>query len=470
MSKAAIDHQQLENLTREELIVLVKALFNENGELKARLAALEAELAKLKKPPATSRNSSQPPSRDEKPDQGEKKSGRRVGAKPGHERATRRLVEKPDRVIEAKVERCANCHSDLSQVAPARIIRHQVTELPPVRPIVIETQTHEVECPNCRTLQRGVAPEGLEPLRMFGPRLEATVIYYKQQQHLSVERIVEAMIELHGVELSEGGVIAILRRGGDAVQPVAAAIAAEVSMSEVIGSDETSVRVKARNYWHWVFRSVAGVAHIIDRSRGAEVVRKFMGANRAECWVSDCLGAQLSAPAENRQLCLAHQIRDLERLIEQEPELIWAVRMKALFQEAIHLRNRFRDEGQMTLSGYCRRVTGLENRLAELLAEDQSGTIARKLYARYVKHQDHLLYFLSHPEVPPTNNACEQALRPSVIHRKVTNGFRSEWAAKAYAALETIIDTAEIKGRKAFETLVELMGIPVLPFLDTPVP
>ena len=58
MSKAAIDHQQLENLTREELIVLVKALFKENGELKARLAALEAELAKLKKPPATSRNSS----------------------------------------------------------------------------------------------------------------------------------------------------------------------------------------------------------------------------------------------------------------------------------------------------------------------------------------------------------------------------------------------------------------------------
>src|SRR2546422_395595 len=145
MTMAAINHQQLENLTREELIVLVEALLKENGELKARLAALEAELAKLKKPPATSRNSSQPPSRDQKPDLGAKKSSRRVGAKPGHERATRPLVEKPDRVIEVKVEKCANCHADLSQVTPDRIIRHQVTELPPVRPIVIETQTHEVE-------------------------------------------------------------------------------------------------------------------------------------------------------------------------------------------------------------------------------------------------------------------------------------------------------------------------------------
>jgi transposase len=275
------------------------------------------------------------------------------------------------------------------------------------------------------------------------------------------------MRELHGVELSEGGVIAILRRAGEAARAEADQIASEVAKSEVIGSDETSVRVKALNYWHWVFRSAAGVAHIIDRTRSAEVVRQFMGKNRAEWWVSDCYSSQLSAPADNRQLCLAHQLRDLERLIEQDPGLLWAVQMKALFQEAIHLRNRFQQEGQMTLLGYSRRATELENRLARLLAEDQSQTIARKLYKRYVEHEEHLLNFLYHPEVPPTNNACEQALRPSVIHQKVTNGFRSEWAAKAYAALETVIDTAKLKGKKSLEALVELMGVPVLPFLDT---
>jgi hypothetical protein len=52
----------------------------------------------------------------------------------------------------------------------------------------------------------------------------------------------------------------------------------------------------------------------------------------------------------------------------------------------------------------------------------------------------------------------------------LTNGFRSEWGAKAYAALETVIDTEKLKGRKTFEALVELMGIPVLPFLDTLAP
>ena len=34
-------------------------------------------------------------------------------------------------------------------------------------------------------------------------------------------------------------------------------------------------------------------------------------------------------------------------------------------------------------------------------------------------------------DVPPTNNVSERALRPSVIFRKVTNGFRSLWVAKS---------------------------------------
>jgi len=52
-----------------------------------------------------------------------------------------------------------------------------------------------------------------------------------------------------------------------------------------------------------------------------------------------------------------------------------------------------------------------------------------------------------------------------VIHRKVTNGFRSEWGAQAYAALATVIETAKLYQQNVFDTLVSLLGPPVLPFL-----
>jgi transposase len=97
---------------------------------------------------------------------------------------------------------------------------------------------------------------------------------------------------------------------------------------------------KAGTPWQWVFRSQAGVCHLIRPSWSAEVIQDFMGEARAECWVCDCYGAQLRAPAERFQLCLAHQLRDLERLIEQPPRLQWAVEMQELFREAIHLWKR----------------------------------------------------------------------------------------------------------------------------------
>ncbi|MBO0725692.1 MAG: transposase [Blastocatellia bacterium] len=90
----------------------------------------------------------------------------------------------------------------------------------------------------------------------------------------------------------------------------------------------------------------------------------------------------------------------------------------------------------------------------------------RKLQNRHLPHREKLLTFLYHPEAPPTNNQSEQALRASVIHRMVTNGFRSELGAKTYTDLLSVIATSKIKGQRVFETLVNLMGHPVLKFLD----
>jgi transposase len=304
-------------------------------------------------------------------------------------------------------------------------------------------------------------PVGLDGGRSFGPRLAATVVYLKHEQHLSYERVTQLCQDLFGVAISEGGASALVQRAGAAAQPVAKEIGTQVAQSAVIGSDETSARVAGRTWWQWVFRSTVGVYFLIRASRGAKVIAEVMEAQRAACWVSDCLSAQLSAPAEQRQLCLAHQIRDLQRVLDHQPRLQWALALQALFREAIHLGKR---RTELSPLGYARRVTEVEHRLAGLLQQQVRGVRARRLQTRYRRHREHLFVFLHCPDVPSDNNACERALRPSVVHRKVTNGFRSEWGAHAYAALATVLETAKLHNHNVFDTLVSLMGPPVLPF------
>ncbi len=118
--------------------------------------------------------------------------------------------------------------------------------------------------------------------------------------------------------------LSILERAGNAAQPDAEIIGEQVRQSAVIGSDETSARVNGRNWWEWVFRSGMYEYHVIAPSRGQDVILAFMGTCRAEVWQSDCWKAQLNAPAQTHQLCLSHQIRNLQGLLDERPRLQWA--------------------------------------------------------------------------------------------------------------------------------------------------
>lgn len=204
---------------------------------------------------------------------------------------------------------------------------------------------------------------------------------------------------------------------------------------------------------------------MIKPSRGAEVIQSVMGEHRAEVWGSDCLPSQLKAPANLWQICLAHQLRNLQAIVERYPLTFWASAMQALFRYAIHLRNQ-RD--QLPIHPYQTEILRIEWLCDRLLARVLSQPEERKLQKRYKKHRQHLFVFLYRRDVPPTNNVSERALRSAVVHRKVTGGFRSQWGADAYAALASVIDTAALHGVNAFDAIQTLAGKPSLPLPAIP--
>ncbi len=439
----------IEEKSREELIAIIRELM--------------VEIERLKQGRTNSHNSSQPPSRDFKPDGSKKrKRHKKVGAKTGHEKAERALVDNPNKVIEVWVESCLKCQVNLLDRVPEHTIRRQVTELPEIKPVVIETRQHAVRCPCCGQLRRGQLPAGLEAGRQFGPRLEATVTSLHHEHHLGYERVGQVCEEIFGITLSKGGAVSIVERAGKAAESEAEAIGEQVRQSKVIGSDETSARVHGRNWWEWVFVGANCEYHLIVPSRGQDVIETFMRGCQVEVWVCDCWKAQLNAPAVVCQICLSHQIRNLQGLIEKRPRLRWAQEMQALFRKAIHLGKR---RWQLTKEGFERQVAILEKCLKQLLQRTILG-LGENLLKRYRKYQDSLFVFLYRFDVPAHNNACERALRPSVIHRKVMGSFRSDWGAQGYAALATVLNTAKRHGQSTFQKLVALMGQPVLPFIE----
>ena len=452
--------KDLAQLSREELIDMVLAQFEQMSKLQAEMDALRLKLQKNQKPPTNSSNSSQPPSRDEKSNLPAKRRRRRHGPPLGHEKHEREFVADPDHIVEAKVQVCEHCQSDLSQEAHELVDVNQITEVPQAHAEVIEVRQYKALCPGCGLEQVGQPPAGLEMNRTFGVRLESMVVYYRQEQHMSYVRTQAALHCLNGVELSQGGIDQIMQRAGRAALKQVGAIQTEIQQSAVVYSDETGSRVDGGNWWQWVFGSSRAVLHVIRFNRSEDVIRDVMAGHHAEVWVSDCLPAQLKAPTRERQICMAHQIRNLQALIDRYPKYSWPLEMQVLFRSAIHLHHQ---RGQLSPPQFLAQVRKIERRCNQLLKRSLRRPEAAILLRRYRKYRDSLFVFLHRTDVEPTNNLSERNLRPSVIHRKVIGCFRSGWGARTYAALASVIDTAALKGTSPFIAIQNLFGTPALP-------
>lgn len=106
-----------------------------------------------------------------------------------------------------------------------------------------------------------------------------------------------------------------------------------------------------------------------------------------------------------------------------------------------------------------RKKRELEGNLAELVRIPSACPIAEELRGKMARASPKLLTFLDFPgEVEVTNNACERALRPAVIQRKVTNGFRSMWAAKGDCAVRSVTDTAKLNGHSVWMTINQTLA------------
>jgi len=256
------------------------------------------------------------------------------------------------------------------------------------------------------------------------------------------------MGEIFGLAISEGAISNILARAREPLLDATAAIEAVVLASPVVCSDETSVRVQGKNWWEWVFVTTIAVLHVIKPSRGKAVVTALFGEIRPEVWVSDMLGSQ-RGHAGQWQVCLAHLLRDAKYAIE-DGDTAFSAPFWRLLLRAIAIGRRRETLKDTTLMQY---LYDLDRRLDRIIAIAPTGQAGLKLRKRILANRTHLFVFMTRREVPATNNVSERHLRPSVIFRKVTNGFRCEWGAETYAAFRSVVSTAKANRASVYDTI-----------------
>src|ERR671919_378164 len=79
-------------------------------------------------------------------------------------------------------------------------------------------------------------------------------------------------------------------------------------------------------------------------------------------------------------------------------------------------------------------------RLRDRPLKDSDNQKLLRMLRRYHQRGD-LLRFLEQPEVEPTNNRVERALRPAVIARKVSQCSKNQAGAYAFSAFKSVIQT-----------------------------
>jgi transposase len=425
------------------LVARVDELLEQNKTLQARIAELEGRGGK---PPKTPTNSSLPPSSGQKANVADA-SGKKKGRK-GRPGVARELCPNPDVIRDIFAERCA-CNGKVPRTGQVLAHAYDHVELPPIKPTTTRINLHSGDCACCGKAVIAEPPADMPLGSPFGPGIVALVTYLHGCQMVSYARMAEMLEDLFGLKISEGAIANMLARTAEPFSECVQTIHETVRNSPVIASDETTARVKGKTHWQWTFVAATAVAHLIVPTRGKIVPTEFLDGVRPKVWLSDRLAAQCNH-ADAHQFCLAHLLRDAQYAIDAG-DTVFAPAFKEFLQHACNVGCRRPNLADSTIKAYARTLARELDRLLKLEPTNTEGRHLRD--AIIVDARDKLLVFLTRRDVEPTNNQSERALRPSVIFRKVTNGFRSDWGAKVYADLCSIVATGRLHGRSPFAAI-----------------
>jgi hypothetical protein len=428
--------------------------------LQARIAELEAQLAAARK---HSGNSSKPPSSDiVKPSKNKGNGGdekRRRGGQSGHPRHQRPAfpADLLDDSHDHTLDHCPDCGKLEEADATPRLIQQVELSDKPLR--IEEHRGLPYWCAKCRKLHYAPLPAEVVKAGLAGPRLTALVGFLKSVGHASFSTIRKFLRDVMGVTISRGQLAKLVQKVSASLRETYDALRNALPGEARLNVDETGHPDQGDRLWTWCFRAPLYTLFRIDPSRGSDVLVEVLGREFNGLLGCDYFSAYRKYMKDCNvvvQFCLAHLIRDVKFLVEH-PNRANQRYGKILLE---HLRKLFsiihRRDFYASAASFRRALAAVRNDLVgDAFVHLPDTTQAGNLADRFVLHMDSYFRFITTPDVEPTNNLAEQAIRFVAIHRRMTQGTRGQAGQRWCERIWTVVVSCAQQGRSAFEFLSE---------------
>lgn len=422
--------------------------------LKEDKEELKKEIQDLKKELLLYKNSNTPSSANKhlKPNtQGlkAKVNGKR-GAPKGH-KGTNRPKKESTNTREIHATKCPNCqNTDIDVIGQKH---QQIEEVPvPVEPEIIDVVRDICRCKKCNL--KFVATDKETPLQgKFGINLMMIVILIKFMVR-GVLRKTTGFLEASLLfKLAPATVQAIIWRVAKAGETEYEILKHKIRKARLLYIDETSFSVLGKNWWVWIFRSDTDILLVIRGSRGNNVLEEILGKMYSGTVICDCWRAYDFLSFAWIQRCWAHLLRKSKDLCSTVAGRHFHEALTELFAEIKKFNSKERTQQQRD-----RKYIRMTEKLKKLIGYYSKYEECKSVIKYIDNHFEQWFTCIKIPGIEPTNNYAEQAIRETVMVRKIIGAFRSETGVKVYETLASLFATWQFQKRDLKQELYRIIS------------
>ena len=371
------------------------------------------------------------------------------GAPKGHTGTNKPKIETPNARHIPGTE-CPGCQSKSFEVIGQKV--QQQEELPPdIQPEAVNITRDICQCNNCHL--KFLARDNKTPLQgKFGINLMVLVIFLKFIVRGVLRKTTSFLEASFALKLAPASVQAIIERAAQAGKKEYGLLQQKIRSAKLLYIDETSFSVLGKNWWVWVFRSDTDLLLVIRHSRGNNVLEEILGKDYAGIVVCDCWRAYDFLCNATLQRCWAHLLRkskELKSIVGRH----FHKKLSALFDDIIKFNSTEKNKKQR-----LRKYAQMTKKLQKII----------RYYSRYEECEAVTKYIDFHigswftcikiAGVQPTNNYAEQAIRETVLVRKIIGAFRSVKGTKTYEILASLIATWQLQKLNIKKELTRMLS------------